>query len=180
MRRSIALAVVMLAWHAVAAAEAKAASPTAAAQQALPKFLLAVQERPSWASRFRVLVELGAGTSRERFWLNDFRRESNGFSGQVSSVPRVAEGFASASESRCCRSRSWTGRTKIRQLERSLGTFTSVLSGRACPLRKPRSSESIGESCAMCSNSAPRPNPSVKGTSTSGLRPLAAAPYLER
>jgi hypothetical protein len=25
-----------------------------------------------------------------------------------------------------------------------------------------------------------RPNPSVKGTSTSGLRPLAAAPYLER
>jgi hypothetical protein len=24
------------------------------------------------------------------------------------------------------------------------------------------------------------PNPSVKGTSTSGLRPLAAAPYLER
>jgi hypothetical protein len=26
----------------------------------------------------------------------------------------------------------------------------------------------------------PRPNPSVKGTSTSGLRPLAAAPYLER
>ena len=93
MRRSIALAVVMLAWHAVAAAEAKAASPTAAAQQALPKFLLAVQERPSWASRFRVLVELRAGTSRERFWLNDFRRESNGFSGQVSSVPRVAEGL---------------------------------------------------------------------------------------
>jgi hypothetical protein len=26
----------------------------------------------------------------------------------------------------------------------------------------------------------PLPNPSVKGTSTSGLRPLAAAPYLER
>jgi hypothetical protein len=26
----------------------------------------------------------------------------------------------------------------------------------------------------------PMPNPSVKGTSTSGLRPLAAAPYLER
>jgi hypothetical protein len=26
----------------------------------------------------------------------------------------------------------------------------------------------------------PRPNPSVKGTSTSGLHPLAAAPYLER
>jgi hypothetical protein len=25
-----------------------------------------------------------------------------------------------------------------------------------------------------------RPNPSVKGTSTSGLRPLAAAPYVER
>jgi hypothetical protein len=24
------------------------------------------------------------------------------------------------------------------------------------------------------------PNPSVKGTSTSGLRPLAAAPYLQR
>jgi hypothetical protein len=24
------------------------------------------------------------------------------------------------------------------------------------------------------------PNPSVKGTSTSGLRPLAAAPYVER
>jgi hypothetical protein len=28
--------------------------------------------------------------------------------------------------------------------------------------------------------SNPAPNPSVKGTSTSGLRPLAAAPYLER
>jgi hypothetical protein len=27
---------------------------------------------------------------------------------------------------------------------------------------------------------SPRPNPSVKGTSTSGLRPLVAAPYLER
>ena len=26
----------------------------------------------------------------------------------------------------------------------------------------------------------PPPNPSVKGTSTSGLRPLAAAPYVER
>ena len=25
-----------------------------------------------------------------------------------------------------------------------------------------------------------RPNPSVKGTATSGLRPLAAAPYVER
>jgi hypothetical protein len=28
--------------------------------------------------------------------------------------------------------------------------------------------------------SAMPPNPSVKGTSTSGLRPLATAPYLER
>jgi hypothetical protein len=27
---------------------------------------------------------------------------------------------------------------------------------------------------------AGRPNPSVKGTSPSGLRPLAAAPYVER
>lgn len=30
------------------------------------------------------------------------------------------------------------------------------------------------------SSQAVTPNPSVKGTSTSGLRPLAAAPYLER
>jgi hypothetical protein len=32
----------------------------------------------------------------------------------------------------------------------------------------------------LCAQQAARPNPSVKGTSTSGLRPLAAAPYLER
>jgi uncharacterized protein YegJ (DUF2314 family) len=93
MRVATSLAVALLCWQALARAESQPQSPTAAAQQALPKFLLAVQERPSWASRYRVLVELGSGASKERFWLNDFRAESNAFSGQISSVPQVAEGL---------------------------------------------------------------------------------------
>ncbi len=33
---------------------------------------------------------------------------------------------------------------------------------------------------AIHQSSAPRPNPSIEGTSTSGLRPLAAAPHVKR
>jgi uncharacterized protein YegJ (DUF2314 family) len=91
MRRATLLLVALLTCQ-VGAAEQPVA-PSIAAQRALPKFLAAVQERPNWASRFRVLVELGAGESRERFWLNDVRTEQNGYSGQISSVPRTAEGL---------------------------------------------------------------------------------------
>ncbi|TDM09003.1 MAG: hypothetical protein C4K60_06500 [Ideonella sp. MAG2] len=75
-----------------ATAEPISANPSAAAQRALPKFLAAVQEKPIWASRFRVFVELGSNANKEQFWLNDFRKEPDGYSGQVSSVPRTAEG----------------------------------------------------------------------------------------
>ena len=37
-------------------------------------------------------MELGTGARREPFWLNDFREDADGYSGLVSSVPRVAEG----------------------------------------------------------------------------------------
>lgn len=75
-----------------AIAEQSPASPSAAAQQALPMFLAAVKDRPSWAFRFRVLVEVGSDEAKERFWLNDFRVDGNGYSGQISSMPRFAEG----------------------------------------------------------------------------------------
>lgn len=88
---AIALGAAAIANHG-ATAEPTSVNPTAAAQRALPKFLAAVQERPNWASRFRVNVELGSNPNKEHFWLNDFRKEPNGYSGQVSSVPRTAEG----------------------------------------------------------------------------------------
>ncbi|UDF33405.1 UNVERIFIED_ORG: DUF2314 domain-containing protein [Shinella sp. XGS7] len=87
-----AFAVVACASHG-ATTEPAFANPSAAAQRALPKFLAAVQEKPDWASRFRVYVELGTGANKEHFWLNDFRKEPNGYSGLVSAVPRVAEDF---------------------------------------------------------------------------------------
>ncbi|MFG6446815.1 DUF2314 domain-containing protein [Roseateles sp. BYS180W] len=74
------------------ASDAASANPSASAQRALPKFLAAVHDKPDWASRFRVYVELGTGARREPFWLNDFREDADGYSGLVSSVPRVAEG----------------------------------------------------------------------------------------
>jgi hypothetical protein len=58
-----------------------------------------------------------------------------------------------------------------------LASFLCGISLAFSPPKFSRSSQASAERVPVVSQA---PNPSVKGTSTSGLRPLAAAPYVER
>jgi len=64
-------------------------SPSKMAQAHLAAFKNAVRERPDWATRFRVLVELREGKQSESFWLNDVKLENNRLFGRVSAIPRL-------------------------------------------------------------------------------------------
>ena len=56
--------------------------------------------------------------------------------------------------------------------------FPRTVGAGACALgHKP---EYLWAGSEWCAFSTPRPNPSIEGTSTSGLRPLAAAPHVKR